>query len=140
PEDALFSVAPSADLEQSTVNFLAPQPAAAQDKLLASSLQLVEAFAKTVQECRNVKLLLEAHGSVRSALLQSITVLSLKEHVVLVDPEDMAGVWLNSNVVIALGTAPAGAVEARRTNDVCVNALRRGIALLAADVPRNRDI
>jgi len=116
-----------------------PQPAALREKLAASSVLVLEAFAVARQAGTQARLLLETPTTLRSTLLERIAALEIAGEVRLIDPAEVSSGWRTAHVVVALGNPPVDAAAARRANEVCLKALRRGLALLAADVPRNRD-
>jgi Glycosyl transferase 4-like domain len=122
-----------------TLTFLAPQPPAPRERMIDSSLMVLEAFAMTRQESPRASLLLETPSSLRSTLLERVAALEIAGQVRLIAPSEMAASWHSAQVVIALGNPPAEAAIARRPNDVCLKTMRQGLALLAADLPRNRD-
>jgi hypothetical protein len=139
PEDepAVVISAPAADSQ--AVTFLAPQPATPREKMVDSSLLTLEAFAMARQDAPRARLLLEAPPSLRSTLLERAVALEIAGRVRLISQAEVAAAWGSAQVVIALGNTPADAVSARRANEVCLKTMRHGVALLAADLPRNRD-
>lgn len=141
PEDeppSMIASPGAADVE--TVTFLAPQPAAIKEKMIESSLLVLEAFAMAQREALRARLLLETPASLRSTLRERVAALEIGAHVHLIAPAEIAPAWRNAHVVIALGNPPVDAVAARLANEVCLRAMRHGLALLAADLPRNRDV
>jgi hypothetical protein len=129
----------AATSDPGTVTFLAPQPASSREKMMASSLLVLESFAAARQDAREIRLLLETPASLRSTLLERIAALEVTAQVRLIDPGEISLAWRNAQVIIAVGNRPADAASARRPNEVCLKAMRHGLALLAADLPRNRD-
>jgi hypothetical protein len=140
PEDEPIMVpadAGAANLQ--TVTFFVPQPAAPREKMVDSSLLVLEAFAVARQEAPLVRLLLETPASLRPTLFERVTVLDIARQVQLITPAEVGKAWRSTQVVIALGNPPAEVANARHENEVCLKAMRHGLALLAADLPRNRD-
>ena len=57
-----------------------------------------------------------------------------------VEADEASAAMAAADVVIVGGETPLDQVEARQPNRVCVQALILSRALLAADVPANRDV
>jgi glycosyltransferase involved in cell wall biosynthesis len=128
------------DLSPDAICFFVPQ--FAPDRSLAltpAAVSVLEGFALASNELPQFKLLVEAPESARRAINEQTSRLGISPHVVLVHPLDAPAALASAHVVVALGEAPADPVMARQTNESCLNSLRLGKTLLAADVPRNRD-
>lgn len=131
---------PAFDFGPQTVMFLAPRPGASgTPKLPATTLVVLEAFAHARRKLPHCHLLVEAPSSAAVSLQQQAARLGIAEHVTTIDAAGFPAVWESVDVVIALAELSSDPVVARRPNPVCVQALRRGRALLASDVPGNRD-
>jgi hypothetical protein len=138
-EEPIAAIADVGASDPETLTFLAPQPATLRERMAASSGLVLEAFAVARQEAPQARLLLETPATLRSTLLERMAALEIAGQVCLIDPADVPAAWRTAQVVIALGNPPVDAAAARRANDVCLKTLRHGLALLAADLPRNRD-
>jgi glycosyltransferase involved in cell wall biosynthesis len=126
-----------------TVGFLAPQFAAGEStELRPEQLTLLESFALALKESPGLRLLVEgvAAEPVRNAIRECAVNLGIADNVSVIDPADSIAAWQSTDVVIATGTPPPDPVAARRANEVCLAALCRGKALLAADLPGNREV
>ena len=104
-----------------------------------SVLSVLEAFAFIVDGLPSSALLIEAPVGIREALRGHAERLGVAARVFVFGSEDAEAVLQNVDVLIATGDLPADQVLARQSNQVCIQALSLGKALLAADVPRNRD-
>lgn len=125
------------------VAFLLPEFAAAGcTEPGPEQLSLLESFAVALKENPGLRLLV--HGdftdSLRSAILQRALDFGVTGALVVVDSADAFAAWQSTDVVIATGSQPPDPVAARRANEICLAALCRGKALLAADSPRNREV
>lgn len=130
-------------LDTDTVGFLVPQfTAASWTQLRPEQLPVLESFALALKECPRLRLLLEGEATdpMRRAIQQCASGFGIAEAVLVVDAADSAAAWQSTDVVIATGDPPPDALAARRANEICLAALCRGKALLAADLPRNRDV
>ena len=128
------------DLLPDAVCFFVPQFTADRAlELSPAAVSVLEGFALASNELPQFKLLLEAPESLRRGLNEQATRLGIAAHVALVHPLDVPATFESAHVVVALGETPADPVIARRANETCLNSLRLGKALLAADIPRNRD-
>ena len=101
---------------------------------------LLEAFAISLQEHPGPRLMLEAPEGLRVSLNELASRLSIRDNLQLVHSKDAPQGWLNCDVIIALATVPADVVLAKKANETCLKAMVAGKTLLAADVPRNRDV
>lgn len=125
------------------VTFLVPEfaiPGATE--LQAGQIMLLESMALTSPESPQFCLLLqgvETEG-LRNSVRQCASRLGIDEKVLLVAPDDSAAAWQVADVIIAAGDPPSQPVIARGPNEVCLRALSHGKTLLAADIPRNREI
>ena len=147
-EDALapsFSAGPSSgkrvESGSQPIVFLAPRlTAALNEKLPPGSMLVLEALTVAVREFSRCRLVLEAAPGTGPPLLQQAEKMGIAKRVSLVDAGGSASAWQSAHVVIALGEHLSDPLAARRPNPVCLEALRHGAALLAGDVPRNRDV
>jgi len=134
------SLRPAFDFGPHTVVFLAPHAGGAGTaKLPAATLFVLEAFAYARRELPHCHLLVEAFPSGAVSLQQQAARLGIAKQVTAVDVVRIQALWESPDVVIALADPSTDLVAARRSNPVCVQALRHGRALLASDVPANRD-
>jgi hypothetical protein len=102
---------------------------------------VLEAFALAARELPRCRLLLEAAEGTRPSLQQQAVHMGIAEQVSFVEATSAVTAWQSAHVVIALGEFNSDPAAARRPNPVCFKALRQGTtALLAADLPRNRDV
>jgi glycosyltransferase involved in cell wall biosynthesis len=125
------------------VSFLVPQFATSSETdLRAEQKVILESFALAKAENQHLSLLLEGVVTValRNALEEFATGLKIREEVFFIDPVDSGAAWQNADVTIVTGDRPADAVAARSANEICLKAMLYGKTLLAADVPRNRDV
>ena len=127
-------------LSPDAISFFVPQfaPDRALD-LSPAAVSVLEGFALASNELPQFKLLVEGPESARRAINEQASRLGISPHVALVHPLDAPAALASANVVVALGETPADPVMARQANEACLNSLRLGKTLLAADVPRNRD-
>jgi hypothetical protein len=140
PDDEPVTVSSkAATADPEIVTFVVPQPASSRERMVASSLLVLESFAAARQDTPQIRLLLETPASLRSTLLERMGALEIIGQVRLIDSGEASLAWRNAQVVIALGNRPADTAPARHPNEVCLKAMRHGLALLAADLPRNRD-
>lgn len=109
------------------------------EALGTAALTVLEAFALLVEELPGSRLLVEATQS-RAALFAShLERLGIGSQVFLVDDDLASDAMRNADVLVAMEQVLADVTMARQPNEVCLNGLKRGAALLAADVPRNRE-
>lgn len=130
-------------LDTDTVGFFVPEFTAAESsELRPEQLSLLESFALALKENPKLRLLMESVVAepVRSAIQQCATRLEIADAVLVVDAADSIAAWQSADAVIATGNPPPDAVAARRADEICLAALCRGKALLAADLPRNREV
>lgn len=121
------------------VTFLAPQTGGiASDSHDQATRIALEAFAQAVREVPACRLAVELSAGDLRALEREAVRLGISERVCFPDAAAMSAAWRIADVVLAFG-APGGSLAARHPNLVCLKAMRNGIALLAADLPPNRD-
>lgn len=131
------------EIPAGAVTFLVPQFATSSDSELRAEQKIIlESFALARAENLRSCLLIEGVFTValRSALEEFTASLNIRGNVFLIDAPDSAGAWQSADVVLVTGELPADAVLARHENEICLNAMLFGKTLLAADVPRNRDV
>ncbi len=122
-------------------NFFVPEFAADDAvKLPRGAETLLEAFAISVQEDPLVRLVLEAPESLWSSLIELATRLSISDQLQLLSSSDANQGWQGADVIIAMAEVPQDVVQAKKANDVCIKAMVSGKTLLAADIPRHRDV
>lgn len=125
------------------VAFLVPEFAiSGATELQAGQIMLLESLALASPESPRFCLLLQGveTEALRNSVRQCASLLGIGEKVVPVAPEDSAAAWQCADVIIAASNSPSEAIIARRPNQVCLRALSHGKTLLAADIPRNREI
>ncbi|HEV7672980.1 MAG TPA: glycosyltransferase [Candidatus Angelobacter sp.] len=123
-----------------SVSFFVPQFAHdAQEQLSPAAVSVLEGFALASNELPQFNLLLEAPESARKAINEHAVRLGISPHVALVHQLDVPATMESAHVVVAMGELPSDPVAARQPNEICLKSLWQGKALLAADVPRNRD-
>jgi glycosyltransferase involved in cell wall biosynthesis len=130
-------------VESDAVTVFVPSFAATDcERLRPGQLTILESFAVALNECPSLRLVLEADvkESARTAIRERAAALGVADHVFTVGGADAITLWESTQVIIGSGDLPEDPVAARRGNEVCVAALCRGKALLAADIVRNRDI
>ncbi len=122
-------------------NFFVPEFAANDaGKLPSGAEALLEGFAISLQEYPLVSLVLEAPESLWSSLNELAARLSIGDHLQLLNPIDANQGWQGADVIIATAAVPQDVVQAKKANDVCIKAMVSGKTLLAADIPRHRDV
>lgn len=106
-----------------------------------SSLFLLEAFTLALAELPKVriKILFALPEPARTALQEHIFRLGLANHVMVLEEVATQAAAAMASVVIAGSEVPDNPISARRANPLCLASLAQGRALLAADVPRNRE-
>jgi len=126
---------------EARINFFVPEFATADAvKLPGSAELLLEAFALATQEVPGLCLVLEAPESLRDSLNELAVRMGIADKLQLVDSSDAKQAWRECDVVIATPTVPQNVVAAKQPNEVCLQAMLANKPLLAADVPRHRDI
>lgn len=129
-------------LNEDSVTFLVPQfsteIAAA---LTATQLAVLESFAQALREGPQFHLFLEGVASplLREAIQNRALSLGVQSKLAFVEPADANGAWQSADIVIATGDLPSDPLLVKRPNQICLDAMRHGKALLAADRPRNRE-
>jgi hypothetical protein len=134
------ALSPGFDFGPQTLIFLAPHPGGSgHANLPPTALFVLEAFAQARRKLSHCHLLLEAPSSGVTSLHKQAAKMGIARHVTAVDAAGASAAWESAEVIIALAAPALDPLVARRPNPVCLQALRRGHALLAADVPVNRD-
>jgi glycosyltransferase involved in cell wall biosynthesis len=126
-----------------TVSFLASQFSVSSDSELRAEQKIIlESFALARAENPRSCLLLEGVFTValRDALEEFAAGLKIREDIFCIGPADSADAWQSADVVLVTGELPADEVVARHVNEICLKAMLYGKTLLAADIPRNRDV
>lgn len=124
---------------RTTVFFAAQLISSRKDKLPPAAMFVFEAFAFAARELEDCRLLLEVAPVAWPSLRQQAGEMNIADQVTFVDAATAATAWQNTHVTIALGDLNRSPVGARRGNPTCLKALRQGTALVAADLPGNRD-
>jgi glycosyltransferase involved in cell wall biosynthesis len=146
-DDAVFNGAFDSGLkeklgvDEGRVVFFVPNFAARSASSLGPEHRvLLESFARAAGEKGRFHLLLEtaAPEPIQQAIRESAAELGIGANLVVLPPEETPAAWLAADVVVT-GDGAADAVEAKRVNRDCLAALGRGKALLAAEIPRNRE-
>lgn len=130
-------------LNTDSVVFLVPQFATGTETALtATQIAVLESIALAVRERPQFQLLVEGVTSpaLREALQNRALSLEVQAHLTFVEPDEVAAAWQDADVVIATGDLPSDPLQAKRPNQICLDAMRYGKALMAADRPRNREI
>lgn len=107
--------------------------------LAPSVLMAMQAFAVAAPEVPESQLVIAAASGNWPALRGHAEALGVPERVFLIAPEEALEAMWNATVVIAADDPPDDPVQARLPNQVFLQALAMGKAVLAADVARNRD-
>lgn len=127
-------------LSADTICYFVPQIAGAEKRNATDSIvSVLESFAFVAKELENCALLVVASGAGAEAVRGHAGRLGVATKVFMVEEADAAQAAQSADVVIATAELPADLVLARQSNEVCVQSLRMGKPLLAADVARNRD-
>jgi len=103
-------------------------------------LLALEAFALARAEIGPSQLFIAAAAADFPAIQGHAQRLGIAEEVLCIEAGDADAVMTEADVVIAAGDSLVDPVLARRPNPVCLQALTLSTALLAADVPNNRDV
>lgn len=128
-------------LSPEAVSFFVPQFAAdGAEDLSAAAVSMMEGFALASNGLPPLNLLLDAPETARKAINENAARLGISPHVALVHPFDVPATMQSAHVVVAMGEIPADPVAARQPNEICLKSLWQGKTLLAADIPRNRDV
>jgi glycosyltransferase involved in cell wall biosynthesis len=128
-------------LSPDTVSFFVPQFAPdGAEQISATAISMLEGFALACNGIPPLKLLLDVPETARKAINENAARLGISQHVALVHPFDLPATMQSAHVVVAMGEIPADPVAARLPNEICLKSLWQGKTLLAADIPRNRDV
>lgn len=143
PDDAIgvsSAALPKFNFAAQTTVFFVPQLIATRnEKLPQAAMFVLEAFALAARELGDCRLLLEAAAGTRSSLQRQARGMGIAEQVTFVDSATAAAAWQSAHVAVALGDLTRNSISARQPNPICCKALHQGTALLAADLPCNRD-
>jgi glycosyltransferase involved in cell wall biosynthesis len=127
-------------IASTTLTYFVPELRGAERHEVSGSVSAVlEAFAQAAAELPPAALLVEASASAREALRGHAEQLKIADRVFIFGSQEAESVMRNADVVIVTGELPSEPVTVRLANDLCLKSLWFGKALLAADVPRNRD-
>jgi glycosyltransferase involved in cell wall biosynthesis len=121
-------------------SYFVPQFANEKDEALpAPALAVLEAFALIVAEVPTAMLLLGASGSCAALLKPHLERLGIGDRVVHVEDDLATDATRYADVVVAIAQ-PSADDGIQQPNRVFLEGLRLGKALLAADVPSNREV
>lgn len=101
---------------------------------------LLEAVAIAKQDSPAFSVIVEAKETFHPSLHELAARLGITDCLQLADPNDTLHCWRECDVVIATATVPKSAVAARQASEICLKAMVGNKTLLAADVPRHRDV
>lgn len=122
-------------------NFFVPEFATNDAVALPPTAELLlEALALAKQEVPGICLMLEAPETLRPSLNELATRMSITDKLQFVHANDIEKSWRECDVVIAAASVPQDAMLDRQENQFCLKAMVEGKTLLAADVPRHRDV
>lgn len=107
------------------------------ENTIAGIAAVLEAFAAA--SAPDSRLLIEVTPTTSTAVSGCAERSGVAKTVLPVEETDRDAVMQNADVVIVVGELPADPMLARHPNNTCLQALAQGRALLAADIPRNRD-
>ncbi len=129
-------------LPADAVSFFLPHSAGAnENELRTEHTTILESLAIGRHENTGFRLLLEGlNEPSRKSVQARAKHLGVAGQILFVDPQHSAAAWDRADVIVATGDPPPDPVVARRANEISFLAMCRGKALLAADVPRNRDV
>jgi glycosyltransferase involved in cell wall biosynthesis len=122
-----------------TTSYFVPQFLNNDQDLTAPALAVLEAFALLIAEQPESMLLVEAAKARIALLACHLERLGIGDRVILVEEDGASAAMRDADVLIAIEQIPARLTEARQPNKICLDSLRQGKPLLAADVPRNRE-
>ena len=101
---------------------------------------LLEAVAIAKQDSPAFSVIVEASENFHASLNELAARLAITDSLQLVDPSNAQQCWSECDVVIATATVPQNVVAARQASEICLKAMVGNKTLLAADVPRHRDV
>ena len=116
---------------------LAPIDAA---RLPGAAELLLEAVAIAKQDSPAFLVIVEASENFHASLNELAARLAITDSLQLVDPSNAQQCWSECDVVIATATVPQNVVAARQASEICLKAMVGNKTLLAADIPRHRDV
>ena len=105
----------------------------------AASIAILQSLSLAAAEIPELHLVMIVPPELRDKLIECAGSLGIREKLAIAQPEDHVALMHAAQVVIASGEVPKDPVLARQPNHTAVEALQHGVALLAADVPRNRE-
>ncbi len=107
--------------------------------LCAHGTALLQAFALAAAEVPELKLVVLAPEELRPLVSEAARGLDISDRLRIAGQQDGAAFMRAAHAVIVSGETPQDQVQARQPNELCLQALYHGRALLAADIPRHRD-
>jgi glycosyltransferase involved in cell wall biosynthesis len=116
---------------------LAPVDAA---RLPVAAEALLEAIAIARQDSPAFSVIVEAAESFWPSLNELAARLAITDNLQLMTPANAQQSWTDCDVVIATASVPTSPVVARHASEICLKAMIGGKTLLAADIPRHRDV
>jgi len=122
------------------VSLYAPRLIESETKELPSpAVKVLEGFALALAEFARIRLTVEAPAVARNSLREQAERLKISHQFSIADPESSSRPWLDADIIVAVADSGLDSMTAHRANHLCTLAQWYGKALLAADVPRNRD-
>ncbi|HKW76781.1 MAG TPA: glycosyltransferase [Terriglobales bacterium] len=109
------------------------------DEIPPATIAILQSFSSAAAEIPELRMLTTAPADLRGKLLELAGSLGISGRLVLAEPAHRGALMQSAHVVIASGEPPKDPVVAREPNYTALEALQNGTALLAADVPRNRE-
>jgi hypothetical protein len=107
--------------------------------LSAPALVALEAFALLLAEQPQSRLVVGAANSCIALFSKEIERLGIGDSVIPVEADCADNAMRIADVVVAIDQSSADLTEVYQANPVCLDGMRLGKPLLAADVPRNRE-
>jgi glycosyltransferase involved in cell wall biosynthesis len=105
----------------------------------AASIAILKSFSLAAAEAPELRLVTIVGPELRDKLTECADSLGIRNKLMISQPDDHVALMHAAHVVIASGEMPKDPVLARQPNHTAVEVLHNGVALLAADVPRNRE-
>ena len=143
PQESILASLPSMSprlvhTETATTFFVPSLYASADRKPGEESLAALKAFMGAAEYLSSCNVALVGAGDVQETEIGEIQELARTGQVRFVDSVEHA--WELADVVIVPPARSASLVDLRRPNAICVEAMMRGKAVIAADTPENRDV
>lgn len=100
---------------------------------------IFQGFSLAARELPSLRLFVHVPEALAGLTRNLAEQLKIVDRLCLVQQTDDDRMMRAAHIIVAAGRVPIDPVLARKSNPVCVRALSHGKALLAADLPRNRD-